>query len=140
MLIRILFWLFLLAAFALIFRFGGKTERGFAGFLLACTVLTFVASRTFGISAAFKYVLLIDAAILVVALWLTARANSYWPIWFSGFHLIAVATGLAYLLFPPRIPGLYGDAAGFWALPALLAMVLGILADHRMHNPARAGA
>lgn len=124
------FWLFLLSAFALVFYLGTKTERSFAGFLLVCTALTLTMNLTFGLDTAFKYVLLIDGAILAVALWLVSKSDTCWPIWFSGFHVIAVATGLAYLLFPTGI-GFYGNTAGFWALPAVLALVLGTLADHR---------
>ena len=132
----VVFWLFLLSAFGLIFRFGGLMERRFAGFLLSCSFLTLTLDGMLGMSASSVYVILIDALILIVALCIMAKSDAYWPVWFSGFHLIAVSTGLACILFPSSLPGIYADAAGFWALPALLALVIGTLADHSARNTA----
>lgn len=136
----VVFWLFLLSAFGLIFRFGGSTERRFVGFLLSCSFLTLVLHAILGMSASSVYVILIDALILIGALCVMAKSDAYWPIWFSGFHLIAVSTGLARILFPSSLPAIYGDAAGFWALPALLALVIGALADHSVRTSAQTQA
>lgn len=76
--------------------------------------------------------LAIDLTILFVVLTVARLSNSHWPVWFAGFQIIIVGTGLARLLFPSAIPGIYTNAASFWALPEVLVLVLGTLADHRM--------
>lgn len=132
--IGLLFWLFVLSAFGVILRYGGGTERKFAGFLLVCVALTLVVNEAVGLNAAYNYVSLIDAVIMIVALRLVATSDAYWPIWFAGFHLIVVASGAAYMLFPTPLVGLYGNAASFWALPGQAALALGAIADHKMRT------
>lgn len=135
LLVAVLFWAFLLSALGFVFAQGGLLERSFACFLLICAGVTFALNHVFGFEGAWIWVLLVDTVILAVGCWLVAKSHAHWPIWFVGFHLITVASYLAYLLFPTKVTGLYGNAAGFWALPALAAFVLGTLMDRRTHAP-----
>jgi uncharacterized membrane-anchored protein YitT (DUF2179 family) len=95
-------------------------------------MMTFVLHQKFGLEDANSYVLLVDCATLVFAVFLVLKSNAHWPMWFCGFHMIAVATGIAQICFPNGLPANYTDTAGFWALPALGAAVAGVLFDRKL--------
>lgn len=140
MAVALVFWTFLLSAFVLVFWYGGWIERAFAGFLLACTLVTFALNAELGLFETQNVVFAIDVAIFVVVLKILRTSPAYWPVWFAGFHAIIVATGLARLLFPSAVPAIYINAAGFWSLPVLLVLVLGTLADHKLRTAAQVDA
>lgn len=126
------FWTFLLSACLLVLWCGGMIERAFTALLVAFAALTLYLSVTVGMLEAQQALFAIDLAILAGALAVMHRSSAHWPIWFAGFQAIIVGTGLAHLLFPSAIPENYINAASFWALPEVLVLVLGTLADHRV--------
>ncbi len=121
----------MLATYALVLVYGDRDARVFVHVMLASALLTLVATFTLDRPAFAVCGLLIDACVLGTALWIVARSNSYWPIWYAGFVTIAVCTMAAQQIFPHYIPSIYGLVAGFWVLPAQLVMVIAILRDHR---------
>ena len=131
MTIAIAFWVFLLSASLIILASGQRHERYFLAAVVVATALTFVAQSIWGGREAYRIVFAIDIALWLLALIYVAKSARYWPIWFAGFHSITVATELGSMIFPGAMPGLYIDAAGFWALPALGFMAIAVTLDRR---------
>lgn len=69
-----------------------------------------------------------------LAIWSTRR----WPIWVAGFQLNVVAAHLSIWLVPSWRGELYYAMITVWAIPTLLAMVIGTSLDHRHAARARA--
>jgi hypothetical protein len=123
--------LFIGAAVSILWLYGGAEARLLAYGVIASTLLTLLAHIVFGIENARYWVLLIDVILLALIVGVVLSNNTHWPIWFAGFHMIAVATGLADALFPNTFPRLYINLAGFWALPALGSAAIGVVLDCR---------
>ena len=85
----------------------------------------------FGIEKSWLYVFLIDLIVLFFSLYLSINSKFYWPIWFSGFHTISVASGFSRILFPSDIMLMYTNFAEIWAIPALGSAAIGCILDHR---------
>jgi hypothetical protein len=58
-------------------------------------------------------------------------SRRYWPIWMTGFHLVAVASHISTLIAPGFTPEIYRALAGVWAIPILLSLLLGVELDRR---------
>lgn len=127
----VIFWTFLLSVCLVGLRCGRTLERAFLAFLVCCTLLTLALSPKLNGLGDDDALFAIDVTIFVVVLAIMHNSRAHWPIWFAGFHTIIVATGLARLLFPAEVPDVYIDAAAFWSLPSLLALVIGTVSDSR---------
>lgn len=71
---------------------GGPDERLAAGGLLAGWALTMVAYQAHG--QVQTGVMIIDLALLGFLVWLAMRSPRHWPLFASGFQLLAVLTHL----------------------------------------------
>lgn len=138
MLIALVFWSFMIASYSLVMLYGGREARIFIHFVLLAALATLLAFMTLAIDDYALAVLLIDGMLLAVALCFVARSQSFWPIWFAGFHVVGVATSKARLLFPNDIPQIYESLSGFWAIPALIAMVVAVIRDRSLLGGDRA--
>jgi hypothetical protein len=125
------FWLFLIASLLTVAISGGRSGRTFALVLITAVVATFTANSVLDAKSAPLIVLGIDLSLLIFVATLALSESSYWPLWFTGFHSISVATGIAHLTFPVTVSEIYIDAAGFWALPALATAATGVILDRR---------
>jgi len=96
------------------------------------------AIRTFTLAAgsfaaddhATAAVLAVDLVLLAAIIRIALRSSRYWPTWFAGLHLVAVACGAAAFA-APSLSDTLRVFAGFWGVPALLAMVFGLFLDRR---------
>lgn len=131
MLVAIGFWALMVASYVAVLLYGEREARAFIHLVLLAALATLLAFTTLPTTDYGRAILAIDGALLVVALYFVAGVRSFWPIWFAGFHLIGVATSLARWLLPNDIPEIYGNLAGFWAIPALMTMVVVVIRDHR---------
>ena len=131
-----LFWLFLIAALAVIVRCGGGAERWFAALLLLATLATAALGLAFGLFRGAEMVAWVDVALLLAAFGCLFRLDKFWPAWFAGFQSITVAAELAKALFPNDVPGLYVVVARFWSLPAIAAVAIGVFLDFKAGAPA----
>lgn len=129
MLVAVGFWIFMAASYALVILYGGREARIFIHIVLLAALATLLAFVSLPKQQYAITILIIDGALLAAALFFVARSRSFWPIWFAGFHLIGVATTNARLAFPNSVPEFYGNLAGFWAIPAVTAMVVSIIRD-----------
>ena len=135
-----LFWLLMLLACGTVIVLGQRNEAIFAAAVVFASAASATFTTIFGWVASQTYVLMVDAVLLLYVLLLAFRSARYWPIWFAAFQLIGVSSGLAALLFPTRVPTIYIMLAGFWSIPAILAMTVGTIRDHlgRKHGTNKA--
>jgi hypothetical protein len=131
MVVAILFWLFLLSAVVMIFIVGRKIERQFTAMIVASVCATYLLNANLGWDDAEIYVATIDVVALVYALYLVSVTDRYWPMWFSAFQGVALATSIAQLVSPSNIPAVYTAMQSFWFFPAVGAMVVGVILDGR---------
>lgn len=123
------FWLFLGCAVLLVTIKGGVVERLFSVVIIGSVVVTYLVNDNFGWVQAHSIVLVVDAVLLLTSLALVSQSQRYWPIWFAAFQSIAVATSVAFFIFPNHIPSLYINAQGFWFFPAMISITIGIMMD-----------
>lgn len=128
-LVALLFWVVLVTSFALVIGFGSRSAKVFIVLLGVATVLTDVVQTYARTSTQPLAYFAIDAFVLAIGLLILIRTDAFWPIWFCGFHLISVASQLARLVVPSAIPEMYANVAGFWAVPALVTMAIGVCKD-----------
>ena len=75
--------------------------------------------------------LAVDVALLVALLAVVLRSDRWFPVWFTGFHLVAVLSHLASIAAPGFAPKVYFLLQGFWSVPMLVTLALGVALDHR---------
>lgn len=73
----------------------------------------------------------VDLALLLFLLALTLRADRFWPLWVTGFHLVGVLTHVAKAIAADLHPWAYavGQAAGGYLIIA--AITAGAVRHHR---------
>jgi hypothetical protein len=130
----ILFWLFLLSAVIIIFTVGKKVDQQFSMLLVTAVAATFSLNRFLGWDDAQIYITVIDSLLLILSLSFLSVTKAYWPIWFSAFQAIVVATSIAQLVFPNNVPAVYTNMQGFWFFPAVTSMVIGVMLDNRANS------
>jgi hypothetical protein len=129
MTIAIGFWVFFASAVGLIGWRGDTPARIFASFLVAMTCASFILNLALGMEAAWPWIFAIDVLILVAALILALTTSVYWPLWFAAFQCNAVGAGIAHLMDGGDLLRLFAHSASFWAIPALIVAVIGVLRD-----------
>jgi hypothetical protein len=132
MLIALLFWLLVLISCGHATIFGGKDGRWAAALIIAASVLTIIAARMGGNWGDLELArMVVDLGLLLGLYVLMVISRRYWPIWMTGFHLIAVITHLSIMIAPGFTPQIYRALQSFWAIPVLLALLLGVELDRR---------
>lgn len=139
MLIGILYWSLTILCCGYAIVSGGRDGR-WAGFMFLITsALTFPAELLGKAWGETEFLVLgVDALFLVGLYALMLRSRRYWPIWMVGFHLVAVVTHLSTMLTPEFTPRIYRAMGSFWAIPILLALIIGVDLDRRAGLRARA--
>ena len=131
MIVALVFWLFLVTALAISWQAGDRGDRSVivaigasaAGSAIAQIVMPFLWERA--------AVALINLVLLVIVWRYALQTRRYWPIWFAGFQATGLAFGLLALVLPEGSRSIPSLVAGFWALPAVSAMVIGLQLDQR---------
>lgn len=132
--IALAFWISLLSAGALIALSASRPAQFFFCAILGATALTAISDLRLSQEALWYSYLAIDSSLLAISLYLVMKSSSYWPIWFSGFQSITVASELAKITHSGMEVGIYLDVAGFWSIPALIFMVVGVHLDRVKHS------
>lgn len=131
--IGILFWLLTAVGCGYAAALGGKDGRWAAALIVGASILTIPATRMEGSWARTEYLILtVDALLLLGLFILSQRSKRYFPIWMTGFHLIAVVTHMSTLISPSFAPEIYRALGSLWAVPMTLAMIWGIHLDRRL--------
>lgn len=137
--IKLLFWAMTLIGCGYAALLGGRDGRIAAGLLVAASLLTIPATRLGQAWASTETLILgVDLALLAGLYALALGSRSHFPIWMTGFHLIAVTTHLSTLLAPDFTPRIYRALGTLWAIPMTLVMIWGIHLDRR-HRPEAGG-
>jgi drug/metabolite transporter superfamily protein YnfA len=130
--ILILFWAMTLASCGYAAAAGGEDGRWAALLILSASLLSIPAillGRSWMRTEV--AVLAVDVLLLAGLYWLSLRSRRFFPIWMTGFHLVAVTTHISTLLAPEFTPRIYRAMGTLWAVPMAVSMVLGIVLDRR---------
>ena len=130
MLIALLFWGLTLTCCGFAAGFGGWAGRWIAGlYVAAClgTLAAFLLETDWHHTnyATFAVDLVLLVGLIAVAL----RSDRWFPVWFAGFHLVAVISHLASLAAPGFAPKIYFLLQSFWSVPMLFTLALGVALD-----------
>ncbi|MEO1044765.1 MAG: hypothetical protein AAFX04_04930 [Pseudomonadota bacterium] len=135
--IALIFWVLVLLACAYGFLCGGWEAR-------VASIVTVAASLgTYGIYWAGAGgpwlslqmgVLLVDLAYLGALHWLVLRSRYCWPIWMCAFQLAGVSTHFPGLMPVSLVSDIYEALQGFWSIPVILSMVLGVYYEQNQRN------
>jgi hypothetical protein len=125
------FWLFLATSLVILVINDKRHGPTIAIACLVGTLATFGTNVFIGFIESQLYILMIDCTILLVLIRVIQFSDRYWPIWFAGFHIISVCSQISYIVFPARIPALYDQLSGFWAVPALGTAAIGAWMDRK---------
>ena len=125
------FWLFLLAALAVGWQAGDRHDRRIILAIAAAAALSAAAHMFFRESVALVLVVMIDSALLAVVVRYALSSRRYWPLWFAAFHGTALLFAFAALFLPAEQHIIPERIAGFWSIPALIIMIVGLIADQR---------
>jgi len=106
---------------------GGLPERIGATIVAVGSTLTVAALSSMAIrfGSVEIGVFLVDLACLVAFLFLSLRAERYWPLWVTALQIIGIAAHAVKLADPDVIRRAYAIALAFWGYPMLLLIVLG---------------
>jgi hypothetical protein len=139
-LIVVLFWILALLCCSHAVVCGGRDGRLAVFLIVAATLLT--APAMFGRPWAKTElaILAVDLLLLAGLYALMLASRRYWPIWMTGFHLVAVVTHVSTMLVPSFTPKIYKAMESFWAIPVLLSLLIGVELDRRAAEKARLAA
>jgi hypothetical protein len=139
MLIGVLFWLLTLLCCSHASVFGGRDGRWASFVWLAAVLLTIPAARlgkSWGETEV--WILVVDVLLLASLYTVMLTSRRYWPIYMTGFHLVAVVTHFATMVVPSFTPRLYRAMESFWSIPLLLSLLIGVELDRRAALKSRA--
>lgn len=132
MLVALLFWSLTLLCCGFATIYGGRDGRLIAGFYVLACFATLAASLAQPDWHHTHYtVLAVDSALLVVLVRVALVSTRWFPVWFSGLHLVAVVSHFASIVVPGFAPKVYFLLQGFWSVPMLLILVFGVVLDRR---------
>ncbi len=127
------------AALVYLALYGGKTGLWGGSLFLATSLLSLAVAVLFRDEATVRIWLMTVVDILSLG-WRTALAiwsSRRWPVWVAGFQVNVVAAHLSIWLVPSWKGELYYAMITVWAIPTLLAMIIGTSLDNR--HASRAG-
>lgn len=132
MLVALSFWILTLTCCGFAALFGGRSGRAIAVIYLVAVAATSLATRD---PAAWANphlpALAVDLGLLLALLWVAMRSDRWFPLWFTGFHLVALVSHLAAVLAPGFAPKLYFLLQSMWSVPMLLALLIGVALDRQ---------
>ena len=112
--------------------FGGRTGRAGAAIFASATLFTALGTLMQPDWAGTSYaVFAADLACLLALAFLACSSTRYWPVWATGFQVVAVATHIATFWIPDVVPAAYQALLSFWSMPILGVMVAGTRLDMR---------
>lgn len=130
------FWLLLLAALATSWRAGGPGDRRMIVAIVAAALGSAVVYSVLDMRHALLAVFAVDLLLLLVVGNYALKCSKHWPLWFVGFHGTSVLFQLFALALPDDATIPAWRMAGFWSLPAIMAMTAGLLLDQSAESSA----
>ena len=130
MIVALLFWGLLLACCGFASAYGGWAGRAVSLAYLLAVLATIPASLVdTDWSDPQLAVLGVDAALLAALIWTALRSDRWFPVWFAGFHLVAVISHVASILAPGYAAKVYFIFQSIWTVPMLMTLVIGVARD-----------
>lgn len=131
MIFLLVFWLFLLGALAVGWQAGDRRDRRVILAIGTAAALSALSHLFVAEPLSLVLVWVVDVTLLAIMVRFALLTRRHWPIWFSGFQATGMVVGAFALLFAgdERVTLLL--LSGFWGIPALLSLVVGLLADQR---------
>lgn len=123
------YWLFLLTTLGVGWALGNADTRRGVTIIATATCGTMIAQVTLDEGALTAAILAIDVFLFAMLVLLSLRSSRFWPMWFSALCAVGVLANATAYIFPHADSALYQNYAGFWAIPALLALLVGTLLD-----------
>ena len=121
---QVAYWSLLALCCAYVLWRGGRPERqAIAAWTAASALSTAAVVAGIGAYETLQFgVLAVDLALLGFLVRLALRADRFWPLWVTGFHLVGVMTHLAKAMAPELHPWAYavGQAAGGYLIMATI--------------------
>lgn len=109
---------------------GGREGRRVAALYLLAALATWGARYLWPLwNQPNLQVFIIDTALLVGLYIVTINSHRYWPIWFTGLHLLTVLSHLQALVAGIFGARLYFALESVWSLPKLLVLLIGVILD-----------
>ncbi|APR53125.1 hypothetical protein CA223_04075 [Sphingomonas koreensis] len=132
MLVALSFWILTLLCCGFAALFGGRSGRAIAFiYLLAVAATSLATLDPKAWADQHLPALAVDFALLVALLWVAMRSDRWFPLWFTGFHLVALVSHLATILAPGFAPKLYFLLQSMWSVPMLLTLAIGVALDRQ---------
>lgn len=129
----LVFWLFALIALV----YGWLLNRGRERALVAAIGVAIAATAALGLGLApmdaHRGILIVDACLALFAVWVAVHSMAHWPMWFAAFALVGALTAIANSWMGSEY-WLFRMLTGFWAVPALFALLIGSLRDRRARD------
>lgn len=139
MITTIAFYGVLCAALAYLALYGGKTGLWGGSLFLVTSLLSLAVVLLFRDDPTVRIWLMTLVDLLSLG-WRTALAmwsSRRWPIWVAGFQANVVAAHVSIWLVPAWKGELYYAMITVWAIPTLLAMLIGTTLDRRHERRTR---
>ena len=130
--VALLFWTLTLLGCGYAATYGGRDGRWAVFLIISATLLTIPAILLGREWRNTEYgILLVDLMLLASLYALSLRSRRFFPLWMTGFHLVAVTTHVSTLIAPEFTPRIYRALESVWAIPMTMSMIIGIALDHR---------
>jgi peptidoglycan/LPS O-acetylase OafA/YrhL len=138
MLTTFAFYGVLSATFAYLALYGGRTGLWGGSLLITTSLLSLAVTLAFD-DTQIRVLLMtvVDILSLGWRLALAMWSNRRWPIWVAGFQVNVVAAHISIWFVPNWKGELYYAMITVWAIPTLLAMIIGTLVDNRQQQKSR---
>jgi hypothetical protein len=141
MVITIAFYGALCAALAYLALYGGKTGLWGGSLFLATSLLSLAINRLVeSMAVVILMMTLVDVLSLGWRMALAFVSSRRWPIWVAAFQVNVVAAHVSIWLVPAWRGELYYAMVTVWAIPTLLAMIIGTSLDNRHERRVRTAA
>ncbi|WP_164117431.1 hypothetical protein [Sphingorhabdus sp. Alg239-R122] len=127
--IVIFFWMLVILSCTYASFAGGRDGRRASLVILCASLLSLTGQETDSWLETQFIVMVIDLITLMAMLAIALSSKAYWPLWVAAFQVNTVATHMATLFSASFAASIYQALGGFWAIPGLLAMVIGIAMD-----------
>lgn len=132
MMIALAFWAFTLLCCGYAAVFGGVDGRRIAiVYVLACLATLAALFVQPGWTRTNLPTFAVDLVLLVILWRIALRSQRWFATWFTGLHLVAVVSHTASLLVTGYAFKLYFFLQGFWSVPMLLTLAIGVELDRR---------
>lgn len=130
-----MFWALTLLGCGYAAAAGGREGRWAAALIISASLLTIPVTRLGEQWARSEFGILgVDLALLAALYALSLRSRTFFPLWMTGFHLVAVTTHLSTMIAPEFTPRVYRAMASLWAVPMTVSMVAGVALDRRWRS------